>query len=52
MKKVEIGRSNRTHGKMRNVYKILIGKPERKRRLEVLRIDGRMILEGLIRYSD
>jgi hypothetical protein len=32
-------------GEMRNVYKLLVGKPEGKRPLEVLGVDGRIILD-------
>jgi hypothetical protein len=32
-------------GEMRNVYKILVRKPERRDHLEDLGIDGRIILE-------
>jgi len=34
-------------GEMRNVYKILVGKPEGKRPLRDLDIDGRIILEWI-----
>jgi hypothetical protein len=32
-------------GEMRNVYSILVGKPEGKRPLEDLYVDGKIILE-------
>jgi hypothetical protein len=31
-------------GEMRNVYKLLVGKPERKRQLRRPSVDGRIIL--------
>jgi len=34
-------------GEMRNLYKILVGKPEGKRALRDLDIDGRIILEWI-----
>jgi len=34
-----------THGDVRNSYEIVVGKPEGKRSLEDLDVDGRMILE-------
>jgi hypothetical protein len=34
---------------MRNAYKISFGKPERKRPLEDLSIDGRIILKWILR---
>jgi hypothetical protein len=38
--------------KMRSMYKILVGKPERQRPLGRLGIDGRIILEWIVRkYS-
>jgi hypothetical protein len=36
------------HGKIRNVYKILVRKPEGKKPLEDLSIDGRITLEWII----
>jgi hypothetical protein len=33
---------------MKNSYSILVGKPERKKRLEDLGIDGRIILERIL----
>jgi hypothetical protein len=32
-------------GEVRNVYKILVGRPERKNHSEDLDVDGRIILE-------
>jgi hypothetical protein len=41
-------------GKMRNGYKILVGKPEGKIRLEDLGVDGKIILEWILgkRWED
>jgi hypothetical protein len=35
-------------GKLKNAYKILVVKPEGKRRLEDLDIDGKIILEWFL----
>jgi hypothetical protein len=35
-------------GEMRNAYKMLVGKPEGKRSLEHLGVDGRIILEWIL----
>jgi hypothetical protein len=36
--------------KMRNDYKILVGKPERKNRLEEFSVDIRMILKWVLKH--
>jgi len=40
-----MGGSCRLNGEMRNSYKILVGKPERKDYFEELGVDGKIILE-------
>jgi len=34
-------------GEMRNAYRVLVGKPERKNHAEDLGVDGRMMLEWI-----
>jgi hypothetical protein len=36
-------------GEMRNAYNVLVGRPEEKNHLEDLGIDGRIILERILR---
>jgi hypothetical protein len=36
-------------GEMRNIYKILVGEPQRKRLLEVLGVDWSVILEWILK---
>jgi hypothetical protein len=38
----------RTYGETRNTFNILIGKPEGKRHMQDLGVDGRIILEWII----
>jgi hypothetical protein len=38
-----MGRTCSTYGKKRNVYKVLVGKPEGKRPLENLDVGGRIL---------
>jgi hypothetical protein len=37
-----------SHGEMRNVYKIFVEKPEEKRPLRRLGVDGRIILKCIL----
>jgi hypothetical protein len=39
-------------GEKRNAYRILVGKPERKRQLENLDVDGRIILRRILERLD
>jgi hypothetical protein len=41
-----------THGEKRNVYRVFLGKPERKRKLEDLNLDGRIILKWILEKYD
>ena len=45
--KSEMGESFSAHGKMRNVYTVLVPKPERTRSLERIYLDGDNIKMGL-----
>jgi hypothetical protein len=40
-----MGRASSMHGSDNILYKILFGKPERRRTLEDLGVDGRMLLK-------
>jgi hypothetical protein len=44
IKEDEMGGACSTHGEMRNAFKILVGKPGRKRPSEDKGVDGRIIL--------
>jgi hypothetical protein len=39
-------------GEMRNTYKILFGKPGRKRSLRRLSVDGRIILKWILKTEN
>jgi hypothetical protein len=40
------------HGEKRNAYRIFVGKPEGKRPLGTLEVDGRIILKWILERQD
>jgi hypothetical protein len=48
VKEDEIGRTCSTHGENMKAYGILVGKPERKRLLGNIDVDGRIILKLIL----
>jgi hypothetical protein len=44
-----MGESCSTHGEMRTVYMVLVGKPEGKHHSGDLGVDGRVILEWILK---
>ena len=47
-----MGRACSSYGERRGVYKVLVGKPERKNHLEDPGVDGRIILRWIFRKWD